>query len=325
VCISIFIVRERKEGMLKKTTKKTLHAWKRIFTGMGFLAVSLWFLTGPVYGELVLPISTGKMSQPKPGMTADELMNVFFHVKYSKDSRDYTAQGGTHLISKTGLKRNRVFHRSRIILNRTDDDLDYKDIVSFSSPENIKGLSVLTWTYLTPGRDQDVWLWLPSLRKIRRVSQNEGDDSFMGTDFTYEEVVYRKWGDETYTLMGEEKFPGHESIHDGKTYYKDTPCYVIEARPKQKDWYYSKRKAYLEKDTAFRVHDTYFDEMGRSQKTLFVYWSPIAGSELTMEWLLEVADLRGKHSTVIDLQKVQFDQGLSEKLFTERALMRTKW
>ena len=292
---------------------------------MGCLTVSLLFLSGSVYGELVLPISTGTMSRPKPGMTADELMKVFFHVKYSKDSSDYTAKGGTHLISKAGLKRNRVFHRSRIILNRAKDDLDYKDIVTFSSPENIKGLSVLTWTYLTPGRDQDVWLWLPSLRKIRRISQNEGDDSFMGTDFTYEEVVYRKWGDETYTLMGEEKFPGHQSIHDGKTYYRDTPCYVIEARPKQKDWYYSKRKSYLEKDTAFRVFDTYFDEMGRSHKELFVNWQPIEGSKLDMEWLLEVSDLRGKHSTVIDLQKVQFDQGLSEKLFTERALMRTKW
>jgi hypothetical protein len=311
--------------MVKKKSKKTLQVWKRTLTGMGFLAVSLWFLSGAVYGELVLPISTGKMSRPKPGMTADELMKIFFHVKYSKDSHDYTAQGGTQLISKAGLKRNRAFYRSRIILNSPEDNLDYKDIVTFTRPENVKGLSVLTWTYLTRGQDQDVWLWLPSLRKIRRIAQNEGDDSFMGTDFTYEEVVYRKWGDETYTLVGEENFPGHQSIQDGKTYYKDTPCYVIEARPKQKDWYYSKRRAYLEKDTAFRIHDTYFDQMGRSQKTLFVYWSPIEGSELDMEWLLEVAELRSNHSTIIDLEEVKFDQGLSEKLFTERALMRTKW
>jgi hypothetical protein len=311
--------------MVEKTRKKTLQAWKRMLTGMVFLAVSLWFLSGSVYGELVLPISTGKMSRPKPGMTADELMKVFFHVKFSKDSHDYTAQGGTQLISKTGLKRNRVWRRSRIILHRAEDDLDYKDIVTFTSPENVKGLSVLTWTYLSLGRDQEVWLWLPSLRKIRRISQSEGDDSFMGTDFTYEEVVSRKWGDETYTLVGEENFPGHQSIQDGKTYYKDTPCYVIEARPKEKDWYYSKRKVYLEKDTAFRIHDSYFDQMGRSQKTLFVYWQPIEGSKLDMEWLLEVSDLRSNHSTIIDLQEVKFDQGLSEKLFTERTLMRTKW
>lgn len=311
--------------MEKMTTNKRMQLWERVVRVIGFLALTLNLLSGSVFAELILPISTGKMSRPKLGMTADELMKVFFHVKYSKDSRDYTAQGGTQLIDKTGLKRNRVFHRSRIILNRKEDDLDYKDIVTFTSPENIKGLSVLTWTYLTPGRDQDVWLWLPSLRKIRRISQNEGDDSFMGTDFTYEEVVYRKWGDETYTLMGEENFAGYQSLNDGKTYYKGTPCYLVEARPKKQDWYYAKRQIYLEKDSAFRVHDTYFDQTGRSQKTLFVYWSPIAGSELTMEWLLEVQDLRGNHSTIIDLEKVQFDQGLSEKLFTERALSRTKW
>ena len=258
-------------------------------------------------------------------MNADQLMQISFHAQYSKDSKDYEAEGGTRLISKNGLKRNRGFRRFRMILNRAKDDLDYKDIVTFTSPENVKGLSVLTWTYLTPGRDQEVWLWLPSLRKIRRIAQNEGDDSFMGTDFTYEEVVYRKWGDETYTLVGEEKFPGQQSIHNGETYYKDTPCYVIEARPKKENWYYSKRTVHLEKDTAFRILDSYYDQTGRNQKTIFIQWKPIEGSKLDMEWLLEVSDLRGGHSTVIDLEKVQFDTGLSERFFTERTLMRTKW
>lgn len=311
--------------MVKKKTERTVHVLKKILKNLGAIAFAGSFLCGSVYGELVLPVSSGKMSRPQPGMTADEFMKVGFHVIYSKDSRDYTAQGGTRLISKAGLKRNREFQRSRIILNRAEDDLDYKDMVTFISPENVKGLSVLTWTYLSPGRDQDVWLWLPSLRKVRRIAQNEGDDSFMGTDFTYEEVVYRKWGDETYTLVGEEKFAGHQSIHDGKTYYRETPCSVIEARPKRKDWYYSKRTVHLEKDTAFRIHETYFDQTGRTQKTIFVYWSPIAGSALDMEWLLEVSDLRSNHSTIIDLREVTFDQGLSEKLFTERTLMRTKW
>jgi hypothetical protein len=296
-----------------------------IFMTNGLLKVSESFPAQPPHDELLLPTSTGKMTRPAPGMSADELMKVFFHVKFSKDSSDYKALGGTRLISKKGLKRNRTFQRFRIILNRPSDDLDYKDIVTFTSPQNVKGFTVLSWTYLTLGRDQDVWLWLPSLRKIRRVSQSEADDSFMGSDFTYEEAVSRKWGDETYTLVGEENFSGQKSMHNGKTYYKDTPCYMIEARPKREDWYYMKRKVYLEKSTAFRIYDTYFDKMGRSQKTLFVYWESIGGSELEMEWLLEVSDLRSDHSTIIDLEEVQFDQGQPENFFTERTLMRTKW
>jgi hypothetical protein len=310
---------------MKKTGNKVLHRLKIISLSMGLLAGIFFISLGTTYGQLKLPTSTGEMTRPKPGMNADQLMQVFFHAKYSKDSTDYESEGGTQLISKNGLKRSRGFQRFRIILNRTKDDLDYKDIVTFTSPENVRGLSVLSWTYLTPGRDQEVWLWLPSLRKIRRIAQNEGDDSFLGTDFTYEEVVYRKWGDETYTMVGEEKFPGQQSIHTGETYYKDTPCYVIEARPKKEDWYYAKRTVHLEKDTAFRILDSYYDQTGRNQKKIFIQWKPIEGSKLDMEWLLEVSDLRGGHSTVIDLQKVQFDTGMSERFFTERTLMRTKW
>jgi hypothetical protein len=289
------------------------------------MAVSMSFPVQPAHGELVLPTSTGKMTRPAAGMSADDLMKVFLHVKYDKDCRDWGGRGGTQLISKTGFTRTRAWKRFKIILNRPKDDLDYKDMTTFIDPENVKGLAVLTWTHLSRERDQDVWLWLPSLRKIRRVSQNEGDDSFMGTDFSYEEVVSRKWGDETYTMIGEEKFEGHTSIHDGKVYYKDTPCYVIEARPKRENWYYAKRKVYLQKDTAFRIWDSYFDEMGRNDKLVFVAWDSVEGTPYEREQLLEVFDLRGGHKTIIDVQKHKYDQGLPEKFFTERTLMRTKW
>jgi len=310
---------------MKNAKTKFIQYFRTIFIAVGLVVISMSFPVRPAQSELVLPTSTGKMSRPAPGMSTDELMKVCFHVLYSKDCRNYKSHGVVHLRSKRGFERTRIYHRSRIILNRPADDLDYKDMVTFSHPQNVKGFTVLSWTYLTPGRDQDVWLWLPSLRKIRRISQNEGDDSFMGSDFTYEEAVSRKWGDETYTLLGEENFPGQESIHNGKTYYKDTPCYVVEASPKREDWYYAKRKVYLEKSTAHRIYDSYFDQMGRNQKTIFVYWKPIDGSELEMEWLLEVSDLQSSHNTIIKIEDVKFDVGLQENLFSERALMRTKW
>ena len=297
----------------------------QLITLAALLAGELSLSGVPARAELLLPTSTGKMTSPSPGMSADDLMKIAFQAIYSKDSRDYDAVMKDHRINKSGLRLSRSWHRYRIILNRPQDDLDYKDITACTGPENVRGLSVLTWTYLSPGRDQDVWLWLPSLRKIRRISQTEGDDSFMGTDFTYEEVVSRKWGDETYAMLGEEKFPGRKSINDGRTYYQDAETYVIEARPKRKDWYYDKRKVTLEKKTGLRILDSYFDEMGRNQKNIFVYWKPIEGSQLEMEWLLEVDNLEEKHNTIISLEWVKFDVGLKELFFTERTLMRTKW
>ncbi len=57
--------------------------------------------------------------------------------------------------------------------------------------------------------------------------------------------------------------------------------------PKKNDWYYTKRKVTLENKTGLRIFDSYFDEVGRNQKTIFFYWKPIEGSQLEMEWLLE--------------------------------------
>ena len=297
----------------------------RLIVFAGLVSAGLCLSGVPARAELVLPTSTGTMTRPGPGMSADDLMKIALHTIYSKDTKDYDAVMRDHRINKTGLKLTRTWHRYRIILNRPQDDLDYKDITACAGPENVRGLSVLTWTYLSPGRDQDVWLWLPSLRKIRRVSQTEGDDSFMGTDFTYEEVVSRKWGDETYAMLGEERFPGHRSINDGTTYYQNAETVVIEARPKRKDWYYAKRKVTLEKKTGLRILDSYFDEMGSNQKDIFVYWKPIEGSQLEMEWLLEVDNHDESHNTIIALEWVKFDTGLKEMFFTERTLMRTKW
>lgn len=307
--------------------KKGLHTVHtlQLIALSSFLAGLLSLSGVPARAELVLPTSTGKMTRPSGGMSADDLMKIAFHNIYSKDSRDYDAVMKDHRINKAGLRLTRSWHRYRIILNRPQEDLDYKDITACTGPENVRGLSVLTWTYLSPGRDQDVWLWLPSLRKIRRISQTEGDDSFMGTDFTYEEVVSRKWGDETYALLGEERFPGHSSMNDGTTYYQNTETYVIEARPKRKDWYYDKRKVTLEKSTGLRILDSYFDATGRNTKDIFVYWKPIEGSQLDMEWLLEVDNHEEKHNTIITLEWVKFDTGLKEMFFTERTLMRTKW
>jgi len=167
-------------------------------------------------------------------------------------------------------------------------------------PENIKGVSVLSWTYLDPNKDQEIWLWLPSLRKIRRISQSESDDSFMGSEWTTEEVSTRKWEDESYTMLGDKKFDGYTSVFNNKTYYKNTECYVIEAKPKRKEWYYSKRISRLDKHFGGLIYDEVYDSAGRK----------INGN-----------------ITVVSLKEedIKFNTGLKESFFIEKTLMQSKW
>jgi len=264
---------------------------------------------------------------PKEGMTADEIMQIKYFNKYSLFAHDYESVGDVVFIEKDGSKRNRRFLRQRIILGRPSDDLSYKDLVMFTQPTSVKGLATLTWNYIKSTRDQDVWLWLPSLRKIRKVSAGQADDSFLGGDFTVEEITSRRFTDETYKLIAEENFKGYTSIYDGKIYHQGEPVYVIECYPKRKPWYYSKRITYVSKNFGGNILDEIYDSNGKLYRTLFRGWviMDIKGRPYPAQNRVEGNDLRTGHKTVIIFDQIKFDQGLSEDIFSEKTLMRQRW
>jgi len=267
-----------------------------------------------------------RVYKPKEGMTADEVMQVEYFVKYTKFAHDVRMEGKAYFIDKSGSVREKETARMRITLGRKSDDIAYKDIVMFTSPQ-VKGLATLSWTYLDPKRQQNVWLWVPSLKKIRKISAANADDSFMGADFTNEDILTRRFEDETYTFLRDEKFKGYTCGFDKKTYYQDAPCFVIEAKPKRSPWYYSKRVLWVDKKTGGGIYEEKYDQLGRKFMTLFksfVIYN-VNAKEYPAQVLLEGKDLRTGHSTVITNTDIKFDQGLSEDLFTERALMQSRW
>ena len=267
-----------------------------------------------------------EVTKPYPGISADDLMRINLYVKFTKFSQDYKGIGFVKLVNKKGFARTRDWGRYRISLNKKSDVFDYKDLVVILGPQNIKGLSVLNWTYLDPKKARETWLWLPSLRKVRRVSDSEADDPFMGSEFTTEEMSTRKWEDETYKMIGEKKFNGYTAEFNGKTYSKDTDCYVLEAQPKRKEWYYSKRVVWLDKRFAGLVFDEVYDPAGRKWKT-FVKDYGIWENGCLPQLFLEGKDQLTDHVTVIGFEEkdIKFNSDLKESFFTERTLMRSKW
>ena len=265
--------------------------------------------------------------KPQTGMSADEIMKIKYFVKYTKFAQDYESTGYVYLIDKSGFTRERTFLRQRIILGRPSDGIAYKDFVAFTGPTAVKGLTVLTWSYMDPEKEQNQWLWLPSLKKIRKISAAQSDDSFMGSDFTVEEITTRKLEDETYTLLKEEAFGGYQCEFNNKVYFEGSDCFVIEARPKKSPWYYSKRIVWIDKKTGGDIFHEIYDPNGRLYKTIFKDYEiiDVEGKDYVTQMLLEVVDLRTGHRTVIEMKDIRFDQGLSEESFTEKALMRSRW
>ena len=258
-----------------------------------------------------------------PGINVNDLMRIKYIIKYTKFAKDQESVGRFVMIDKGGLKRTRAWHRYREILEK--DGIDYKDLIVLTEPEHIKGLAVLTWMYLDPNRERDNWIWLPSQRKIRRASPAEDDDAAFGSDLTNEEVTTRRWEDETYSFVNEnQKYPGYASQHTGKTYYKDADCWVVEATPKRKPWYYSKRVLFIPKNIGAQVHDDIFDPNGNKYKDVLRVYETRDNGCIPMTYV-ECTDNRTGHLTAIEFDWINLNVGVDEKFLSPKTLMRTKW
>jgi len=265
--------------------------------------------------------------KPKEGMSADEIMQIKYFNKYTLFVHDVSYTGKAYFIDKSGATRERSTTRKRLNLGRKSDGIAYKDLTVFTGPTQVKGLSSLVWTYLNPKKEQEVWLWLPSLKRIRKVSQSASDDSFLGSDFSVEDITTRRFDDETYKLVKEENFPGYTSDFMKKTYYKDTSCFVIEATPKRANWYYAKRLIWIDKDYGVNIYEEKFDANGKKFMIILrgheIY--KVDGKECPLQMLLEGCDLRSGHTTVIINETANLDQEVAEDEFTENALSRSRW
>jgi hypothetical protein len=264
--------------------------------------------------------------KPKEGMSADDIMQIEYFVKYTRFAHDAQFVGKAYFVDKDGSTRVKETLRQRITLGRKSDDIAYKDLVIFTTPQ-VKGLGTLTWTYMNPARQPDSWLWVPSLKKIRKISTSSADDSFMGSDFTVEDILLRRFEDETYSLTGSEDFKGYTCKFDGKEYFKGTPCFVIEAKPKKSPWYYSKRIVWVDKNTGGGIYEEMYDANGKVFKNIFKSYViyNVNGKEYPAQAILEGTDLRTGHRTVITNEDIKFDTGLPESKLTAQALMQSRW
>jgi hypothetical protein len=225
------------------------------------------------------------------------------HMKQARDWRDNTAV--ITIISPKGWKR--VREGRRFMKNYERDGIDYKEIIFMTKPENIRGLGILSWTYLDKTREDDTWLWLPSLRKVRRMTAADGEDSFFGTDLTFDDVTLRNPQDEHHRIIKEEEYQGKR-------------CYLIESTTRKDPWYYTKRVWLVDKAQGIEYQQKFYDQKGTLIKTLEKKWDLIEGGWTWNLW--EAYDLRSKSRSLVDIGRngSVFNTGLSDDLFTQRTL-----
>ncbi len=101
--------------------------------------------------------------------------------------------------------------RIREVIMKSKDYGDVeKSVIVFTTPKDVAGTGYLTFDYEEEDKDSDNWLYMPAMKKTRRIasSGSEGEGSFMGTDFTYQDMGDRSLNKYNYKLLGEESVDG---------------------------------------------------------------------------------------------------------------------
>ncbi len=122
----------------------------------------------------------------------------------------------------------------------------------FKTPADVKGTKMLTWVNKTGSDDQ--WLFLPSLKRVKRINSSNKKGSFMGSEFSYEDLSAQEVEKFTYKYIKEDKV-GDRAVH------------VIERFPKEKKSGYSKQTVYLDKEYNHPVKIEYYDRKSELLKT----------------------------------------------------------
>ncbi len=218
----------------------------------------------------------------------------------SKSSKQTTTMT---LIDKRGKER------VRSVVGYTKDFGDVKkSVMIFKKPADVKGVGFLSFSYDSMNKDDDSWLYMPALRKARRISGSKKNGSFMGTDFTYNDMGSRTIEEDTHTLLREEKLNGHD-------------CWVIESKPKKKVNAYSKFISWIRKDILLAEKVEFYDKKGSLLKTLTNSNFEKIG-DIWIVKKMEMHDVQKKHKTILEVSDVKLNCEIKDSYFSVASLER---
>jgi hypothetical protein len=212
------------------------------------------------------------------------------------------------LVTEAGQKRTRVL----TMLRRNDPQgKGQKYFLYFHEPGDVRRTAFLVWKY--PERDDDRWIFIPAVNMVRRVAARDSRSSFVGSDFTYEDISGRDLSADTHTLLRAEK-------------RGDADCWVLESVPKASADF-TKKLAWIDKATFLPLQEEYYDAQG---KLLRVFTAEkvevVAGGEgdarksYATVTLRVMKNVQSGHRTEVRFASVGYDVGLDDAIFTERSL-----
>lgn len=187
-----------------------------------------------------------------------------------------------------------------------------KTIFYFDSPASVKGTRVLQVE--NANKDDDKWAYEPSLRTTRQIAASSRRSSFVGSDFTYNDMTVRKFKDDTNKMLDENA----TVTILGKKYN----CWKVESTPVKKDVEFTYRHIWVDKETYMPMRIEFYDRKGLLKEWETLGYSFQKGADGKVTYVLrggaEVHNLRTGHGTRVIPVKTEFDnpKTIKQQYFT---------
>jgi outer membrane lipoprotein-sorting protein len=234
-------------------------------------------------------------------MTADEAMKKS-QAAFLYPGADLKARVMMKLISKGGQERVREMMMLRKNFGQAGGEQKY--FMYFFQPADVRNMTFMVYKY--PGRDADRWLFVPAINMVRRIAAQDKRSSFVGSDFTYEDISGRNLDDDT-----------HEAVKDEKVGTYD--CTVVKSTPKAAEMEYSYKLSWIDKATFLPVKEEYYDKKGEHYKVFSADEIKDVKGHPTIT-KRSMKNLQSGHMTEVTFLKADYNVGIEDSLFTERYL-----
>ena len=230
------------------------------------------------------------------GLSGYELASQMDNRKKPIDSKmDLKMQ----LTNKKGKTRSYILHS-------VVKDNAKKQMIWFLSPPDDKGISFLKIEH--DNKDDEMRIWLPAFKKIRRIAATKRSDSFMGSDMSYEDLSSRQLNEYTFKIINQE-------------IYDSIPCHLLESIPNKNILTeYSRHITWVDTTLLLPIREKSFDNVGNLLKEKIYTYIHTNGYEILSE--ISVRNIQKNHSTELQFKNIELDTRVKNNLFHERNLKR---
>ncbi len=224
-----------------------------------------------------------------------------------QQSLDATYYAGNDMRTKVSMKlinpKGDIREREMTMLRINLAGGEQRYYTYFHRPTDVKGTAFLVQKF--PGKEDDRWIFVPAIKLVKRIASDDKRSSFVGSDFTYEDVSGREVADESHTLVGEEIFEGR-------------PVYRIESKP-VKAIDYSRRVSLIDKERWLPLSEEYFDLRNRPSRV----FNAVKVEQVADVWTITartMKNLETGYRTEVVYNEIAYNIGLEADIFTERYL-----